>query len=97
MKAGAGCSIRLDDRLAPGINGQVYSEASDTGAVISGRRTFELAGRWGGDHHDGVPIFVLTHEIPDEPPPGSARFVTDVAPPALPGGPPLDVIDEPLG
>ena len=35
----AGCSIWLDDRLAPGINGQVYSEASDTGAVISGRRT----------------------------------------------------------
>ena len=69
----------LDDRLSPGSNGQVYSEASDTGAVISGRRTFELAGRWGGDHHNGVPIFVLTHEIPDEPPPGSARFVTDVA------------------
>ncbi len=36
------------------------------------------AGRWGGDHHDGVPIFVLTHEVPDEPPPGSARFITDV-------------------
>src|SRR4029453_14630837 len=64
----------LDDRLSPGINGQIYSEASNTGAVISGRRTFGLAGRWGGDHHDGVPIFVPTHEIPDEPPPGSARF-----------------------
>jgi dihydrofolate reductase len=69
----------LDDRMSPGINGQVYGEAMNTGAVISGRRTFELAGRWGGDHHDGVPIFVLTHEIPDEPPPGSARFVTEVA------------------
>lgn len=69
----------LDDRMSPGINGQVYGEAMNTGAVISGRRTFELAGRWGGDHHDGVPIFVLTHEIPDGPPPGSARFVTEVA------------------
>jgi dihydrofolate reductase len=69
----------LDDRMSPGVNGQVYAEAMDTGAVISGRRTFELAGRWGGDHHAGVPIFVLTHEVPDEPPPGSARFVTDVA------------------
>lgn len=52
----------LDDRLAPGINGQVYGEALATGAVISGRRTFELAGRWGGDHHDGVGIHVLTHD-----------------------------------
>jgi dihydrofolate reductase len=50
-----------------------------TGAVISGRRTFELAGRWQGDHHDGVPIFVLTHRIDDaDVPPGSAQFVTEV-------------------
>ena len=50
-----------------------------TGAVISGRRTFELAGRWQGDHHDGVPIFVLTHHVDDgDVPPGHARFVTDV-------------------
>jgi hypothetical protein len=27
-----------------------------TGAVVAGRRTFELAGGWGGDHHDGVLI-----------------------------------------
>jgi dihydrofolate reductase len=48
--------------------------------VIAGRRTFELAGRWQGDHHDGVPIFVLTHHVDeDDVPPGSARFVTDVA------------------
>ncbi len=44
-----------------------------------GRRTFELAGRWQGDHHDGVPIFVLTHRVDDgDTPPGQARFVTDV-------------------
>jgi dihydrofolate reductase len=69
----------LDDRLSDSPNGQVYREAMATGAVISGRRTFELAGRWQGDHHDGVPIFVLTHHIDDgDVPPGSARFVTDV-------------------
>ncbi|SDU56039.1 dihydrofolate reductase family protein [Jiangella alkaliphila] len=69
----------LDDRLGPGINGQVYSEALATGAVISGRRTFELAGRWQGDHHDGVPINVLTHHVDDgDVAPGSARFYTDV-------------------
>jgi dihydrofolate reductase len=69
----------LDDRLSPGINGQVYDEAMDTGAVISGRRTFELAGRWQGDHHNGVPIHVLTHRVDDgDVPPGSAKFYTDV-------------------
>jgi dihydrofolate reductase len=69
----------LDDRLSPGINGQVYREVLATGAVISGRRTFELAGRWNGDHHDGVPIHVLTHHVDDgDVPPGSARFHDDV-------------------
>jgi len=55
----------------------VFDEAMSTGAVIVGRRTFEHAGRWDGDHHDGVPIFVLTHAAPEEPAPGSARYVTD--------------------
>jgi dihydrofolate reductase len=69
----------LDDRESAGPSGQVYREALATGAVISGRRTFELAGRWNGDHHDGVPIFVLTHRVEEgDIPPGSARFVTDV-------------------
>jgi len=69
----------MDDRMSDGPNGQVFREAMATGAVISGRRTFELAGRWQGDHHDGVPIFVLTHRVEEgDVPPGSARFVTDV-------------------
>jgi dihydrofolate reductase len=45
-------------RLA-GVNGQVVDEFMATGAVVAGRGTFEPAGGWGGDHHDGVPIFVL--------------------------------------
>jgi dihydrofolate reductase len=69
----------LDDRMSDGPSGQVYREAMATGALISGRRTFELARRWQGDHHDGVPILVLTHRVEDgDVPPGSARFVTDV-------------------
>lgn len=69
----------LDDRMSDGPSGQVFRELMATGAVISGRRTFELAGRWQGDHHDGVPIFVLTHQVDDgDVPPGSAQFVTDV-------------------
>jgi len=69
----------LDDRMSGGPSGQVFGEAMATGAVISGRRTFELAGRWQGDHHGGVPIFVLTHRADDgDVPPGHAQFVTDV-------------------
>lgn len=69
----------LDRREDPGPSGQVYAEAMATRALISGRRTYELANRWNGDHHDGVPVFVLTHDVPSEPPPGSVRYVTDVA------------------
>ena len=69
----------LDDREGTGPNGEVYAESVATGAIISGRRTFELAGRWNGDHHDGVPILVLTHHVDEgDVPPGSARFYTDV-------------------
>jgi dihydrofolate reductase len=35
-----------------------------TGAVVAGRRTFEPAGGWGGDHHDGVPIWVFSRHEP---------------------------------
>lgn len=68
----------LDLRDEPGPSGDVYAEQLATRAVISGRRTYELAGHWGGDHHDGVPIFVLTRHLPDGTPPGTVRFVTDV-------------------
>jgi dihydrofolate reductase len=45
-----------------GVNGQIAREFMSTGAVVAGRRTFEWAGGWGGDHHDGVPIFILSRE-----------------------------------
>jgi dihydrofolate reductase len=62
-----------------GPSGEVFDEMLATGAVIVGRRTFDIAGGWSGDHHDGVPIFVPTHHVPDDPPRGAAviTFVTD--------------------
>jgi dihydrofolate reductase len=45
-----------------GVNGEVYDEMMSTGAVVAGRGTVEPAGYWGGDHHDGVPIFILRRE-----------------------------------
>jgi dihydrofolate reductase len=66
-------------RPADEAGATVFDEMLATGAVITGRRTFAFAGGWAGDHHDGVPIFVLTHAPPAEPPPGSAHYVTDIA------------------
>src|SRR3954463_16715963 len=53
----------ISGRLA-GINGQIVDEFMATGAVVAGRGTFEPAGGWGGDHHDGVPIFILARHGP---------------------------------
>jgi dihydrofolate reductase len=51
---------------------------SELGAVLTGRRTFEVAQGWGGNHAWG-PAFVLTHQVPEGwPRPGSTvHFVTD--------------------
>src|SRR5215212_4396797 len=37
-----------------------------TGALVTGRRTFELSNGWGGRHPLDVPVFVLTHTVPQE-------------------------------
>jgi dihydrofolate reductase len=51
-------------RRSGGVNGQVVEELMSTVAVVAGRRTFEPAGGWGGDHHDGVPIWVFSRREP---------------------------------
>jgi dihydrofolate reductase len=49
----------------------------ELGAVVTGRRTFEVAQGWGGNHAWG-PAFVLTHEIPSgwPRPHSTVHFVT---------------------
>ena len=73
----AGPNERLDNPLGDGggrlhewsfngemaVNGQVFNEFQDTGAIVAGRGTFEPAGGWGGDHH-GVPIWVFSRHEP---------------------------------
>jgi dihydrofolate reductase len=70
---------RLHEWALPvaGVNGLVVDEFMATGAVVAGRGTVEPAGYWGGDHHDGVPIFVLTRQSPDRAP-GQWPLVTYV-------------------
>jgi dihydrofolate reductase len=50
-----------------------------TGALVTGRRLFDVAGGWGGTHPWGVPVFVVTHSVPEGWPREDApfTFVTD--------------------
>jgi dihydrofolate reductase len=51
---------------------------SELGAVLTGRRTFEVAHGWGGNHSWG-PAFVVTHHVPPgwPRPDSTVQFVTD--------------------
>jgi dihydrofolate reductase len=61
----AGGDVDLEAiRRGGGANGRIVDEFMSTGATVAGRGTFELAGGWGGDHHDGVPIWVLSRHEP---------------------------------
>lgn len=64
-------------RPSDGNSQIVFDEAMATGAVITGRRTGEFADYWGGDHHDGVPIFVPTHTAPVDNRYERVHFVTE--------------------
>lgn len=47
----------------------------DGGAVVTGRRTYDIAGAWGGNGPvPGIPVFVLTHHVPEHRPQGESRY-----------------------
>jgi dihydrofolate reductase len=68
--------FRLSKRSA-----EVFDAGIDScGAVVTGRRTYDIANAWGGDGPvPGRPLFVLTHSVPAEVPETSVpyTFVTD--------------------
>jgi dihydrofolate reductase len=46
---------------------EMIEEAGRTvGALVTGRRTFDVAHAWGGKHPMDVPIIVVTHRVPQE-------------------------------
>jgi len=46
---------------------EILREAhSKMGAFVTGRRTFDITGGWGGSPPLGVPTFVVTHTVPQE-------------------------------
>jgi dihydrofolate reductase len=61
----AGGDVDLEAiRRSGSVNGRILDELMSTGATVAGRGTFEPAGGWGGDHHDGVPIFIVARDEP---------------------------------
>ena len=40
-------------------------QGADVRALVIGRRTFDLAGGWGGRHPVGAPVWITTHRPPD--------------------------------
>jgi dihydrofolate reductase len=51
-------------RRSDTVNDKVMDASMACGAIVAGRGTFEPAGGWGGDHHDGIPIFVIARGEP---------------------------------
>jgi dihydrofolate reductase len=56
-----------DDRFKPVARSRpAMREMLECGAIVIGRRTFDIAKGWGGHHPIGVPFFLLTHAPPEE-------------------------------
>ena len=60
------------------IDPEIREEAAQAvGAIVSGRRTYNHAHGWNGEHPLHVPVFVVTHQPPEEIGEFNGAFVTD--------------------
>jgi dihydrofolate reductase len=51
------------------------SLVEETGAVVTGRRTYDITNGWNGNGPlPGRPLFVVTHRVPGKVPTGEARY-----------------------
>jgi dihydrofolate reductase len=66
--SGGGTEYRLPGtemvfRVSPQSAELLRETRETTGALVTGRRTFDLTGGWGGKHPLDVPVFVVTHSV----------------------------------
>jgi dihydrofolate reductase len=52
-------------KVSPQSAEMLHEAFSSVGAIVTGRRTFDITNGWGGRHPLDVPIVVLTHTAPD--------------------------------
>jgi dihydrofolate reductase len=66
-------------RVSPASAAHLREAFATVGALLCGRRLFDLSAGWGGSHPMGVPVFVVTHSIPEgwPRPDAPVTFVTD--------------------
>lgn len=73
--------VSVPDFKLAGTNVAVFEELIESGgAVVTGRRTYDLSNAWEGNGPlPGLPLFVVTHTVPDQMPKGKSTytFVTD--------------------
>jgi dihydrofolate reductase len=55
-------SFKVDDASAEALR----ELTANTGALVSGRRLFDIADGWGDNHPAGAPVVVVTHRVPDD-------------------------------
>jgi dihydrofolate reductase len=65
---------RYTFRTSEGSSGVLRDAMASSGALITGRRNFDIAAGWGGAHPLGVPVVVVSHSIPDGWPRDDAPF-----------------------
>jgi dihydrofolate reductase len=72
---------KMTVRLSPPSAMVMRDICQTVGAIVVGRRMFDIAHGWGGNHPLNVPVFVVSHSIPEGWPRDDApfTFVTGVA------------------
>ncbi len=65
--------------VTPASAAYLHDTIARAGALVVGRRVFDYTQGWGGSHPLGVPVFVVTHSVPEGWPRMDAPFtiVTD--------------------
>ena len=54
-------ALNVDESGAELLRGMM----SNAGALVSGRRLFDITNGWGDNHPIGAPVVVVTHHVPD--------------------------------
>ncbi len=70
---------RMVAKVSPASAELLQETIRTTGALVAGRRLFDVTKGWGGRHPMDVPVFVVTHTVPQEWPYEGVpfTFVTD--------------------
>ena len=56
----------LKDKISKASVKRLEKAIKSAGALVTARKTFDIANAWGGQHPANVPVVVLTHHVPQE-------------------------------